>query len=137
MTAFKETFNNYKNRNEEIPLKDLKAAVTALGFDLKDGELEDIVELQEDTGRNGMDFITFLTTLGSLFHTSDEDEIKEAFRVFDKDGNGKISRHELRHVMKNLGEKLSDEEIDEMITEADVDGDGEISYQEFLEMLRV
>lgn len=33
---------------------------------------------------------------------------------------------QLRHVMTNLGEKLTDEEVDEMIREADVDGDGQV-----------
>ena len=42
---------------------------------------------------------------------SSEEEIREAFRVFDKDGNGFISAAELRHVMTNLGEKLTDEEV--------------------------
>lgn len=50
-------------------------------------------------------------------------------RVFDKDGNGFISAAELRHVMTNLGEKLTDEEVDEMIREADVDGDGQVNYE--------
>src|SRR5690242_11259047 len=53
-----------------------------------------------------------------------------AFKVFDKDGNGFISAAELRHVMTNLGEKLTDEEVDEMIREADIDGDGQINYEE-------
>jgi calmodulin len=47
--------------------------------------------------------------------TDSEEEILEAFKVFDKDGNGFISAAELRHIMTNLGEKLSDEEVDEMI----------------------
>ena len=58
-----------------------------------------------------------------------EEEIREAFRVFDKDGNGFISAAELRHVMTNLGEKLTDEEVDEMIREADIDGDGQVNYE--------
>merc|ERR1719157_542948 len=51
--------------------------------------------------------------------TDSEEEILEAFKVFDKDGNGFISAAELRHIMTNLGEKLTDEEVDEMIREAD------------------
>ena len=58
-----------------------------------------------------------------------EDERRQAFRIFDKDGNGYISRQELQIVMGNLGENLTDEEVDEMIKEADVDGDGRINYE--------
>jgi Ca2+-binding EF-hand superfamily protein len=67
--------------------------------------------------------------------TDSEEELREAFKVFDKDGNGFISAAELRHVMTNLGEKLSDAEVDEMIKEADVDGDGQINYAEFVKMM--
>jgi len=42
---------------------------------------------------------------------------------------------QLRHVMTNLGEKLTDEEVDEMIREADVDGDGQVNYEEFVKMM--
>ncbi|KAG8261332.1 hypothetical protein J6590_075188 [Homalodisca vitripennis] len=48
--------------------------------------------------------------------------------VFDKNNDGLISSTELRHVMTNLGEKLSDEEVDDMIKEADLDGDGMVNY---------
>lgn len=51
------------------------------------------------------------------------------FRVFDKNNDGLISSIELRHVMTNLGEKLSDEEVDDMIKEADLDGDGMVNYE--------
>ena len=50
-------------------------------------------------------------------------------QVFDKDGNGYISASELRHVLTNLGEKLSEEEVDEMMKEADIDEDGQIKYE--------
>lgn len=48
-----------------------------------------------------------------------------------QDGNGFISAAELRHVMTNLGEKLTDEEVDEMIREADIDGDGQVRFVSF------
>ena len=49
--------------------------------------------------------------------------------MFDKDGNGLINAAELRHVMTNLGEKLTDHEVDEMMKEADIDGDGQLNYE--------
>jgi Ca2+-binding EF-hand superfamily protein len=58
-----------------------------------------------------------------------EEDLKEAFKVFDKDNNGFISQSELRLVMVNLGEKLTDDELKEMILEADIDGDGQVNYE--------
>ena len=44
-----------------------------------------------------------------------EEELIEAFKVFEIEGNGLISAAELRHVMTILGrEKLKDEEVDDM-----------------------
>ena len=59
----------------------------------------------------------------------------DSFKAFDSDGDGFISAAELRHIMTNLGEKLTDEEVDEMIREADIDGDGQINYEEFVKMM--
>ena len=67
--------------------------------------------------------------------TDSEEEIREAFKVFDRDNNGFISAAELRHVMTSIGEKLTDEEVDEMIREADIDGDGQINYEEFVRVI--
>lgn len=61
--------------------------------------------------------------------------IKQAFRLFDKDGNGFISPAEVRQGMASLGERFTEEEIQEMIREADCDGDGQINYEEFVEMM--
>ena len=42
---------------------------------------------------------------------------------------------QLRHVMIDLGEKLSEEEVEQMISEADLDGDGQVNYDEFVKMM--
>ena len=82
------------------------------------------------TGNGTIDYSEFLTMMSIKMTECDHDEeIREAFRVFDKDGNGFISAAELRHVMTNLGEKLTDEEVDEMVQEADIDGDGQVNYE--------
>ena len=53
----------------------------------------------------------------------------------DQDGDWSISSAELRLVLHNLGEELTDEEVDAIIREADIDGDGEIDYLEFTKMM--
>ena len=61
-----------------------------------------------------------------------------AFRQFDKNGDGNISKEEFQLVMKNTksGSKLSQEDINEMVEEADTNNDGTINYQEFVQMLK-
>ena len=49
--------------------------------------------------------------------------------MFDRDGNGYVSAAELRHVMTNLGEKLTDDEVDEMLQAFDMDRDGQLNYE--------
>ena len=90
-----------------------------------------------DTNESGtIDLPEFLNMMAvRMGEANVEDEILEAFKVFDKDGNGLISARELKHVMANLGETLSEEEVDGMIKEADTDGDGSINYKEFFVMV--
>ena len=64
------------------------------------------------TDNGTIDFGEFLTLMSRKVNNIDtEEDIKEAFKVFDRDGNGFISAPELRYIMTNLGEKLSDEEV--------------------------
>merc|ERR1711935_956663 len=99
-------------------------------------EFKEAFSLFDKDGDGTIDFPEFLTMMArKMKDTDSEEEIREAFRVFDKDGNGYISAAELRHVMTNLGEKLTDEEVDEMIREADIDGDGQVNYEEFVTMM--
>ncbi|TIA29191.1 hypothetical protein D6C79_10014 [Aureobasidium pullulans] len=64
-----------------------------------------------------------------------ESELRAAFAVFDRDGDGTISAEDLRYGMKSIGEDLSDAEIDDMMKEADTNGDGNIDYDEFANIM--
>ncbi|GMI38080.1 hypothetical protein TeGR_g329 [Tetraparma gracilis] len=58
--------------------------------------------------------------------------IRDAFNLFDTDGDGSVTKEELKHVMETLfNTVLSEDELAAMVTEADEDGDGEVSFEEF------
>ena len=63
------------------------------------------------------------------------DEFKEAFSMFDVDGNGTITAEELGKAMRSLGQNPTKTKLKEMIGEVDDDGDGTIDLQEFLVMM--
>ncbi|CAG8053197.1 unnamed protein product [Penicillium olsonii] len=62
-------------------------------------------------------------------------EYKEAFSLFDKDGDGQITTKELGTVMRSLGQNPSESELQDMINEVDADNNGTIDFPEFLTMM--
>uniref|UniRef100_A0ACD5VEW9 Uncharacterized protein n=1 Tax=Avena sativa TaxID=4498 RepID=A0ACD5VEW9_AVESA len=137
IAEFKEAFSLFdKDGDGCITTKELGTVMRSLGQNPTEAELQDMINEVDADGNGTIDFPEFLNLMArKMKDTDSEEELKEAFRVFDKDQNGFISAAELRHVMTNLGEKLTDEEVDEMVREADVDGDGQINYDEFVKVM--
>eukprot|EP00297_Palpitomonas_bilix_P007680 CAMPEP_0113872038 /NCGR_PEP_ID=MMETSP0780_2-20120614/2978_1 /TAXON_ID=652834 /ORGANISM="Palpitomonas bilix" /LENGTH=489 /DNA_ID=CAMNT_0000857499 /DNA_START=229 /DNA_END=1698 /DNA_ORIENTATION=- /assembly_acc=CAM_ASM_000599 len=63
--------------------------------------------------------------------------LTEAFRSFDTDGSGKVSRDEMHAVFTSLGLSMRGTDVQSLLDEYDVDGDGEISLAEFMSMMSV
>ena len=61
--------------------------------------------------------------------------LKEAFKIFDKNGNGYIEAKELKSVTTTLGSMLTEEEFDAFWEEADVNHDGKLDYEEFIKIM--
>ncbi|KAG8261336.1 hypothetical protein J6590_075192 [Homalodisca vitripennis] len=95
---------------------------------------QNMVNEVDQDGNGTIEFNEFLQMMSKKMKDG-EDELKEAFKVFDLNNDGLISHAELQHVMNNLGERMSDEEIEDMIKEADLDGDGMVNYDEFVMIL--
>ncbi|XP_061554776.1 calcium-binding protein 7 isoform X1 [Phycodurus eques] len=62
-------------------------------------------------------------------------EIREAFKVFDRDGNGFISKQELGMAMRSLGYMPNEVELEVIIQRLDMDGDGQVDFDEFVTLL--
>lgn len=119
-----------------ISTKELGTVLRALGQKPTEAELSDLISEIDKDNSGTVDFQQFLSILEKKVGESENiDEIREAFRVFDKDGKGTILTAEMKHVMTTLGEKLNDDEIEQFLSEADPKNEGVIHYEDFIKVL--
>jgi len=137
IAGYKEVFTHFDlDVDDAISIHELHTVMRSLGQIPKERELKDMFTSADSDGNGLLYFPEFLTLMSQKrFEIDIEEEIKESFADFDMDGNGLVSAKELRHVMTNLGERLTDKQVDGMIKEADIDGDGHINYDEFVAMM--
>jgi len=137
IAEFREAFELFdKDNSGSVSAEELGAVMKALGHTPSEQELKDMINEVDLDGNGEIDFNEFLEMMmRKRKETPPLEELREAFKLFDMDGNGTISAFELKSVMKNLGEELSEKEVAEMIREADLDGDGEVNFDEFVKMM--
>lgn len=134
---YRETFTLCDKDNDgKITADELGAVLTSLGHSPTTAALEDMLR-EADTDDDGkLDWPDFMTIVARDLDTrSNDDDLLEAFRAFDKDGSGRINATEWLTVMQAHGEEQTSEEVSELIREADVDGDGQINYEEFIKSI--
>ncbi|XP_052105377.1 calmodulin-A-like [Mytilus californianus] len=136
---FKEAFKNFdKNGDGKISCKELRTFLKSVGQDSSDAEVQRIM-IRVDHDNSGsiefQEFLTMMSTEETEKSPATTDQFRDAFREFDKDGNGVITMKEFKKAMAKVGNKLSDKQIKQMIKEVDLDGDGEINYKEFVQMM--
>ncbi|XP_072455574.1 calmodulin-like [Notamacropus eugenii] len=137
ISEFKEDFSLFdKDGDVTVTTKELGTVMRSLEQNPTEAELQDMINEVDADGNSSIDFPEFLTMMTRKMKDVDgEEDIREAFCVLDKDGNGYITEAELRYVMTNVEEKLTDEEVDEMIRKVDIDGDDQVYYEEFVQMM--
>merc|ERR1719433_738727 len=134
----REAFNLFDTEHSgAIDARELKAALRALGFEVKK---EDVRRMLADVGKDPsqpIDFNDFKEMMRDRMpDKNSRAEIDKVFALFDEDETGKISFRNLKRIAQELGESLTDDELQEMIEEADRDGDGLINPDEFYRVMR-
>merc|ERR1719449_3155 len=135
---FREAFALFdKDGDGTITADELGVVMRSLGRKPTMEELKAMIAEVDDDGSGEIEFPEFLSLMASKLQDTDSvEEMREAFLVFDRDKSGSVTASELKHVMNNLGEQVTDEEVQEMIVEADADGDGELSFDDFLQFIQ-
>ncbi|CAK0836967.1 unnamed protein product [Prorocentrum cordatum] len=125
------------NQDGLLSGRELKEGLLKAGLENIPADLMRILDDVDSDGSGIVDYTEFLAaTLDEQLYKQ-EDVCWSAFRLFDRDGDGKISQDELRFVIsKGNDKKLADDKvIEEIISTVDTSGDGKIDFQEFMAMM--
>ena len=125
-----------KDKDGLIPTKELGNLMRIVGAAPSNIELETIIQNLESNNHKLISFEKFIVIFQKKLESQDsEEDIINEFRKLDKDNNGTISENDLRNLMSNYDNPLSEEEIEEIIQEANVDSNGNIDYINFTKIL--
>ncbi|XP_075163960.1 ecdysone-induced protein 63F 1 isoform X4 [Haematobia irritans] len=147
-----------RNRDGRVTANELQFMLKNLGINVRDEIINDLIREASHSGNGLINEAEFLQWVGRIQALRDEqhqqqqqqqeenaskpdelDDVTEdliaAFRVFDRDGNGFITRDELQTAMEMIGEPLTETQLTQLLAIADLDQDGRINYEEFTRLL--
>lgn len=150
LAEIKEAFDMFdKNKDGSITTKELGKAMRELGAKPTKKELKKFIKDIDKDGNGKIEWAEFLEFSTRTLQQDAEEkkdgaaapklppekeaEIREAFNLFDKNGDGTINTKELSAVMEELGQKPTKKELKDFMKEVDKDGSGTIDFSEFLE----
>ncbi|XP_068698086.1 myosin-2 essential light chain-like [Montipora foliosa] len=138
----KEVFYLYDRRGDrKVECKQIGEVLRALGTNPTEGEVAKIIRSldRSGTGVKRVSFEEFFPIYQNLRDRQkkrrvDPEDFIECLRVFDRGCNGLVNASELRHVLCNLGDKLTAEEVNQLLVGFE-DNTGQVMYEEFVKSI--
>jgi len=110
-----------------------------LGSTFDEDELSSKIKEVDTAGEGKVNFEQFCSIVMCFMEEEDDEamneELKEAFRLYDKNGEGFITTQVLKEILKELDPKLSGDDLNSIVEEVDEDGSGTVDFDEFMEMM--
>jgi len=140
LAMLRKVFDSFDhNKKGSIPSSMVRTIFTVMGHRVDDVLLKAIIQEVDADGSGELEFSEFVTLAAQFLIEEDaeemQNELKEAFRLYDKEGNGYITTATLREILHELDDKLSPDDLDGIVAEIDEDGSGTIDFDEFMEMM--
>ncbi|XP_073035399.1 calcium-dependent protein kinase 10-like [Primulina eburnea] len=124
------------DRDGKVSYEELKAGLRKVGSQLAEPEIKLLMDVADVDGNGVLDYGEFVAVTIHLQRMENDEHFRRAFMFFDRDGSGYIELHELREA---LVDEAGDADIDvcnDIMREVDTDKDGQISYDEFVAMMK-
>ena len=131
---YKNIFDKFdSNKDGFVNSLELANILKSIDINVSDEEIKQIL-LELDLEKNGeINYEELLELVEKRQKETDPAEkVINAFKLFDKEGNGLINISELKHIISNFGNNIQESEINDLLNEADIDMDGYINYEEFV-----
>merc|ERR1711988_378323 len=117
----------------------MKEILQMMGLRVKQEALDAIIQEVDEDGSGELEFEEFCILAARFLIEEDEEqmrkELKEAFRFYDKEGEGFLTIDTLKGILLELEPDLTNETLQEIIDEVDEDGSGTIDFDEFMNMM--
>lgn len=132
--TYRQVFKLFDQKKDGVISKqELGDVMRSFGRNPTEKEIDDAISSSDYTANGVIDFEDFLIIMTSNIESENdiEDDLKEAFQMFDLDGSGFILNNELKIVMKRLDENVTEQQLNQIMKYMDTSKNGKISYQEF------
>ena len=127
------------DRSSKITTEDLRGIMTCLGYEpmnsVRFDEMSELLTLVDSSGEGFVSKAKFMEMMRAKINSEEnEDDLKEALRALDeKERNGYLSPEEFKHVLKQLGEDLSEEDINRLLSATAQEADDKgFTYEDFV-----
>ena len=129
----KEVFESIDVDNDgKLSFEEMKKAVALTG-DMKIEFNEEIFKSIDTDNSGCIEYTEFISACIEKNLYLNEEKLKDAFKLFDADNSGKISRAEIEKVLHS---SKHSKEVDAIMDKHDTNKDGEIDFNEFLSMMK-
>jgi len=140
VSALRKAFDSFDTEKlGHITVDTVSTILRMMGLKVSEKALQEIVDEVDEDGSGELEFEEFCILSAKFLIEEDEEslkeELKEAFRIYDKEGNGYITTQVLKEILRELDNRLSEEDIEGIVDEVDEDGSGTLDFDEFQEMM--